>query len=408
MNPHDPRLSAYLLGELSAAEAAEIEQAAAAQPAVRAALDELKPVMALLYGTLPAASPAPALTAAQQARVRAQSRQPAKVPASNIVRFVLPALAAAACVAIGVSIFMQQPAQHAVADAPSTSPKHDADKTLRVRLMPRSAPRDSTQLPSARTNDAMANFTVDNARPDLAQFLPVPVSEANELLLPMLASNSSLQWIAAEIREKKTLPQPGNVRVAELVNSHALKPAGKSASSDGVLLAAESLACPWKPSASLQLIRVQGADAGPRQVRTALKFNPATVASYRVLGFAPVSNSGAETALPEKLAAKQATNVLVEVQPTATAGEMGKLQLAVQNGQAVELALPAVSANPSEDARFATLLAAYGLWLAKDPEQRALGSDFLAAMVREFDLEKLSAERRDTLRLIQQSLALQK
>ena len=54
----DPRLSAYLLGELPAAEASAVEHAVAADPALRLSLDELRRVASLLEGTMSTASPA--------------------------------------------------------------------------------------------------------------------------------------------------------------------------------------------------------------------------------------------------------------------------------------------------------------------------------------------------------------
>ena len=40
LNPDDPRLSSYLLGELAPGEAAEVERALAADPALRVAVDQ--------------------------------------------------------------------------------------------------------------------------------------------------------------------------------------------------------------------------------------------------------------------------------------------------------------------------------------------------------------------------------
>ena len=50
ITPDDPRISAYLLGELGPAEAAEIERAAAADPAIRLSLDEMRRTTAFLDG----------------------------------------------------------------------------------------------------------------------------------------------------------------------------------------------------------------------------------------------------------------------------------------------------------------------------------------------------------------------
>ena len=52
LDPEDPQLSAYLLGELSAEDASAVERAAAADPALGLALRELESTHRLLANTL--------------------------------------------------------------------------------------------------------------------------------------------------------------------------------------------------------------------------------------------------------------------------------------------------------------------------------------------------------------------
>ena len=54
LHPDDPRLSAWVLGELPADEAAEVAHAVAADPALQAAADQLRGVCNFLDGTFAA------------------------------------------------------------------------------------------------------------------------------------------------------------------------------------------------------------------------------------------------------------------------------------------------------------------------------------------------------------------
>src|SRR5262245_34438433 len=64
----DPRLTAYALGELDAAEAAEVERLLAESPACRAAVEEIRDLAGMLTAELQR-EPVPALTETQRAAI---------------------------------------------------------------------------------------------------------------------------------------------------------------------------------------------------------------------------------------------------------------------------------------------------------------------------------------------------
>ncbi len=84
-NPDDPRLTAYVLGELSAAERADVEDRLAVCAESRRLVDDLRDTTARLFEALQA-EPSPALTEAQRASIRAaaiiRDTTPRRSPAS--------------------------------------------------------------------------------------------------------------------------------------------------------------------------------------------------------------------------------------------------------------------------------------------------------------------------------------
>ena len=79
LHPDDPRLSAWVLGELPADEAAEVARAVAADPALQAAAGELRGVCDFLDGTFAA----PVLRPEQREAVRRAGR-------ATVVQFTVP------------------------------------------------------------------------------------------------------------------------------------------------------------------------------------------------------------------------------------------------------------------------------------------------------------------------------
>jgi hypothetical protein len=223
------------------------------------------------------------------------------------------------------------------------------------------------------------------------------------LPLPIHAGRSSLAWITHSVRTDRKLPPSNAVRLEEVLNSFTLRPDGAAAIASGVTLSTESVACPWKPSATLVVISFRGAADTARDVSASFLADPATVRSYRLLGFAPVSGLATDT-LPTRLPAKAITSLVIEVEPSSPTGDLGTIEWTVNNQAAPTVSVARHGdSEPSDDARFAVLVSTYCQWLVGEPGG-LIDADLVAAIARENASETTTADRADFLNLIDQSL----
>ncbi len=440
LHPEDPRLTAYLLGELSADETAAVERAVAADPALLIALQELENIQRLLGNTL--APDTGTLLPRQrehilQAARRADEAERAVAlapPRSRIRPFLVP-LATAASIGLGIFILSQLPhGKPSTVKSPPSAEKTDGFP-LEVALLPAPGPADSSGAQggdarpaassdlakSAAARDSILRETGDlflrkvserlaAAPPPSADKLPalhprgsVSAAEHPTLALPVHAGRSSLGWITRSIREDKQRPPANAVRVEEVLNEFALRPAGAAAVAQGVTLSTEALACPWKPSATLLVVSFRGASDEAREVAATFTADPAAVRRYRLLGFAPVAGLGAGP-LPTRLPARAITSLVLEIEPATATGGLGRIEWSVNGQSAAAVPLGRQGdAEPSDDARFAALVCTYTQWLAGNPAG-LVDADLVAAIARETASEAMPADRVDFLNLIDQTL----
>ena len=102
-HPEDPRLTAYVLGELSADERAEIEQLLHESPEARKAVEEIQNLTDVLLEQLPH-EPAPQLQPAQRAVLLSgspESRLAKNIPTTS--RSGNSAVAVTACLMVAIS-----------------------------------------------------------------------------------------------------------------------------------------------------------------------------------------------------------------------------------------------------------------------------------------------------------------
>lgn len=443
LHPDDPRLSAYLLGELPADEAAAVERAVAADPALGLALRELESVQRLLTSTL---SPgAASLLPLQREKILSAARHADEAGKTlllpsrpSLVRNLLIPLAAAAMITLAVFILLQLPGGK---DLNAAKPPKDSvppgTLPLEVALLPAPGPPDfsgqgnTEARPTASSNLANAASGRSAAMNDngdlflrkvaerLAQVPPpgekdlpplVPRGSVNaadqpSLPLPIHAGRSSLAWITRSIREDHKRPPANAVRLEEVLNQFTLRPAGAAAVAQGVTLSTEVVSCPWKPSATLLLVSFRGTNDASSEVTATFKASPAAVQRYRLLGFAPVPGLP-PSPLPTRLPAKTITSLVLEIEPSTPAGELGSIEWSVNGQSAAPVPVSRQGdAEPSDDARFATLVCTYAQWLIGQPAG-LIDTDLLAALARENAAETLAADRIDFLNLIDQSLDL--
>ena len=395
LHPDDPRLSAYLLGELPADEASAVAVALAADPELRAALAELAETQRDLTDAL--APVHRALRPEQRAAIRHAAGQ-------RWWQSWLVPLAAAAALTLAALIFSQAPStwQHSSATSPSAN-----------------APAPTPPGPTAPPAQSLAS---EPAPATTVAALPSPAGTTT-LELPVQAGRAAWANLRATIRTAHRLPARDSVRLEELLNHFTLTPhgltavarnpatpwhpddRGTGATSHAATLATETLACPWKPSASLVLVTVRGNPFSDCQVQAVFRPNPANLLRCRLLGFAPVVGQ-APSPQPHRLAAKTSTSLVIEVEPATAAGDLGAIEWSVDGEPAATVAIARHGdTEPSDDARFAALVCTFSQWLSGEAPG-LIDADLLAAMARESATTTLPADRADLLELIDQAFQL--
>ena len=412
----DPRLSAYLLGELPAAEASAVEHAVAADPALKLSLDDLRRVASLLEGTLSTAAPAlrPGQREAVLRAVRHAEMEGKVVEFASARRGLRPWLTvagAAAAVVLAVTLASK-------VSGPRKSGGDGAGGAVEVALLPMPGPSgesgdataagggSSTSASAARTTqheelqknpgdflDKVSRQLTHDPLPDPARLpalkpLP-PLQSSGEVDLPVIIGQASYGWVRGWIRDKAALPPKDAVRLEELVNTFPLPPAEESSAGPVII---ETAACPWNPGSVLVAATLRGAAESDTAV--SWSFEPAEGVRVRMIA-SPGSSAGR---LPDRLPRGRAATVLLEVAPAAGSDRLGVLKLDVDgefSGRILQK--PAGGASPAM--RQLGLVAGFGMWL------RGEGID--AAGMEEILKDAGSDEdpgRADSRRLVRQAL----
>lgn len=441
LQPEDPRLSAYLLGELPADEAAAVQLAIAADPALGLALRELESVQNLLAGTL---APASSKLLPRQREAILQAARHADLDGKVIalksqrksLRSLWIPLAAAAAILPLIFLFTRVPGGGNLITGNKPQPQPAGEIPLEIALLPAPGPADASgdgsnnqSSPTATAGHAEASrnraaafeengdmflrkvaqrlakepLPTPEQLPPLRHRNPVSAADHPTLGLPVHAGSASLGWITRSIRVDHHRPPADAVRLEEILNHFTLKPAGATALVRGVTLSTEVFACPWKPSASLLLVTFRGATSETRHLTARFEANPAVVSRYRLLGFSTIPGLP-NSPLPTRLPAGALTSLVIEIETTTPSGNLGSITWKVDSKPAPPVPLHLQpDAAPSDDARFASLVCTYAQWLSGDTFG-IIDADLLSALARENLSDTLPADRVDFLNLIDQSL----
>jgi hypothetical protein len=392
LTPEDPRLSAWLLGELPAAEAAAVERAVAADPALRLSVEELRRVVRRLEGAL--ATPATGLRPSQREAVLKASRH--ADAAGKLVEFesakrgLRPWLAtagAAAAVVLALGVASK-------VGAPRKPLAGSAGETSEIALLPLPGPQASggsataaagatDTAEAARAGElekAPARFLENVARelgknplPDPSRLpavkpLPPLQSASGDIALPVLVGRASFGWTRGWIRERAALPPAEAVRLEELVNEFPL-PVTESA--DRVAHEIMTAPCAWNSRAVLVAATLR-APAG-REAEVVWSFEPAPGTRSRV-----IASPGSGTArLPDRLPAGHSATVLLEIEPVDGSERLGVLKIDA-DGQFSGHILSRPDGAAAAPVRRLELVAAFGLWLRQEGVDRAVLERLLA------------------------------
>lgn len=399
----DPRLTSYHLGELSSSEMLEVERSAAADPAVRMALEEAGRFTGFL-GDMFGGEARHALRPAQREAVRRAGREADSVgkvvelkSSRRSARPWLTGLAAAAVVTFAAVLMSR------LGDTP------DGPTTREVALLPQPGPGawpGTTGAAAGGAGESAGNPSAI-ARPDGAYLeavaqelsqgtLPSPdelsttadqagFSSLPELRLPVSIGNASAIWVKRWIEERNALPPKGAVRVEEMVNAVSL-PA--SVEVEGLMVGIHQL--DWGGS---RWIGVQVASG--EEAIDDLEIRSFADSARRVVGS---FGQRSDQALPRRLEAGRSVLVLLEFDGEST--DPGRLSIDV-SGRSHEIRISETGETGHPALAHAVATAVFGRWLRGEAE-----ADRLAQVIELADQPALDAEYRQGHRLMRQAMTL--
>jgi anti-sigma factor RsiW len=400
--PEDPRLTRYLLGELSPKEAEAFEDAMAKNPQLRIDLVNLHDTQNFLGTHL--SLPETKLQPAQRQQILHAARsisQALDMPSVPRLRSLLPyllPLSAAAVFVLVVSIKRPKVTEPLAAPAMAQNSAPALPATVTAVATPR------------------AKSSILENRSALARVQP-------SLDLPVQVGVASYELIKQTIHQEQGLPEPASVRLEEILNSFSYRLNGvtaiaRSASSSwhpdnrdasvsplNATLSTELITCPWKPSSTLLILSLKGNAKNPVEAKLTYLANPDSVFRYQLLGFNPIPDQVA--GVPSTQLARDATSTLaIEIETSNAGTELGLLQWSTEGKLAPSISLSRkADAEPSDDARFAALVCTYSQWLAGE-QPTVIDADLVAGLAREIDSSSLPKDREAFLRLVDRSLYL--
>lgn len=358
----DPKLTAHVLGELPEDESAAIGAAAEIDPGLRNELKEISAqyteLIAIFGDEDEALSPKHhnAISRAVKEATRKGSIVRLSSHRKSARKWAVP-LAAAAVIAFGIFVL--------------------------------------TLIPAAKTRTgggqvANGNGTVEQ-----------PGEENTEAVLEV--REGSFAVVVRSIRLDERLPEKSQVDLGELVAEFPLKAKDKVALWKGSTVGAEIIPCPWKPSGSLVFLEIKRGkeDAGVLNVRYLPEDD--SVYEMRIIGSQYTEGSGLMT---ESENLEPGSSIFLVIEVDSNSPDLGEVQIQVagKDGPVIELVRDP-SKEASDDAAFASLICAFGHWLAG--EQTAyIDESLVLGLAREVASGTLVADRFDFLDLIDHAMKL--
>ena len=401
--PEDPRLTAYVLGELGPEEAAAVEQAMASTPPLQAEVEGIRHARDFLNEHLTPSQekllPAQRETIRQSANTR-KIRPSASLP-ERLQVWIIPA-AAAAVLAVATTIFLVAPG----AQKPVIAKISKVAPTAKLTPPPKLAP---PAVPTANLSFSQRGST--------------SAAEFPTLDLPLEAVKPSLPALSHSIRTQGKLPARESIHLEEMLNSFTYRLNGTAAIARGetphwhpdsrdtgisphlATLTTEMIACPWKPSSTLLFISLRsGTQDGPEaEVQVAYHADPTTVRRYQLLGFTTTDPKPAGKSAT-RLTKNSVVTLAIEIEPATPGTDLGSLVWSVAGTAAPEIHLThRTDAAPSDDARLAALVCTYSQWL-RGEQTGIIDAALVFSLAREITSPTLPPDRTDFLQLIEKSL----
>jgi len=325
----NPLLTAYALGELDAGESAEVEAALRADASLAAEVEAIRAVAAELEADL-AAEATPKLLPIQRQRLLRQAAQmqrpgrtaPAPRAAVLTLRRRLLAAAAALLLLGGLAgLWMLRGPGGRPTDTPIAGGAANQPTGGGVEYLAALSPYEPDFASSTPRPTEKVDF-FDLSRPTVGS---LALTESGEAIGPakgadglsenpfrlaarrprstfgMAVDISSYLHVQQLIFEETRLPDPADVRIEEMVNYFPYDYPGPDDSGDALAVRADLARCPWSPGHVLLRVavraRADGGEVVARDATAAVEFDPAAVASWRLIGFdGPLTAAGARGA----------------------------------------------------------------------------------------------------------------
>lgn len=364
----DPRLTSYVLGELSPEDTAKLEYAIAADPALRVAIAEIERSQAGLGEAFGCG--ADVLLSRQRGAIAGAAKEAArKGKVSRLkshrqlpIKWLWPVAAAAV---IGGGIFLM------------TLVSPDGGKSGKKAVA------------------GNANENVELSPDDKFH------GDGSVVKLPLIAGKRSLSIVTNAVRERREMPGRDDVRIEELLNGFPLHTKGTAALWKGCSIGVEVIACPWKPSASLIFVDIRGAKDEQRELSVEYRKNDETVLDHQILGYQPIAGTESHQAARSM---EPGAEHFLAIFVNGSGDDLGSIEWTVDGETAPAVPLERDSEKePSDDARFAALICSYGLWLRGEG---SISDAMLLALAREVAAETVVPDRYDFLELVDQTVKL--
>lgn len=367
----DPRLTAYVLGELSPKEAKQFDHAIAGDPALKLAVREIERTQSDLLKML--GSETDTLLLKHRSAIMRAAREASgsdKIVSINPQRksfsiWTWPLSAAAVVAATMVAINL---------------------------IAPPNSGNSGGNVGNGTDNGLGEDYVaVDNGG-----------QSQNKIGLPLVTGNKSLTQITRSIRDAGNLPSRQDVRIEEMLNAFPLDAKGSVALFQGNTLGVEVVKCPWSPSGSLVFVKIRGAKDKSSKLTVEFQSNESSIISSRLLGFELEQNDRQRKDMPQQLSAGQETMVALLVE--SKSADLGKLVWSVNGETAPAIDLVSnYEKEASSDSRFASLICGFGLWL-REEKPAIIDDALILALAREVAAESLVADRYDFLELVDQAV----
>jgi hypothetical protein len=344
IDQNDPRLTAYALDEMSAAERAEFERLLRDDPAARAAVEEIRRTAAALAAAL-AAEPLP------ERSVEIHPTRPhwlRRLVTESWTIWV--PVAAAACFAVffwRVYLPEYRRQQDLAHNNAGTVPSRSSGIPIEIAAngSPDAAAEAGTATPSSPLPSAPTGLESASTTLKTGYFLTARQNPSSRFAVNVDTAAYADVRRSLEAGER---PSTGLVRIEELVNSFRYnypQPTGDAA----LALSTEMHPAPWSDGHLLVRIGLQGREAASalaaarsqdaarehltasaaaeiraiaaRDVKVQVDFNPERVLAYRLIGYENrlIKGDAAESAVDNDLAAGRSVTALYEIIPSPAA-----------------------------------------------------------------------------------------